>query len=161
MLLWGFPPIATSAPLGWGGGYLGITSQMLLAQPFCSERWEPTSPANRKVSDSHSHTLLRVLCETWLCSLPLLPWSLHEGVSCVFMCSLWFSSSNHPIIVSRCCGENFPGHVIEFLCKYERTGNVFHIIYHWLHGGNVFSRILFQSSLRRSQTYVCFFNSGL
>lgn len=160
MLLWGFPPIATCAPLGWGGGYLGITSQMLLAQPFCSERWEPTSPANRKVSDSHSTP---PSCALWNLAVlpPLASMSLHEGVSRVFICSLWFSSSNHPVVVSPCCGENFPGHVIEFLCKYERTGNVFHIIYHWLHGGNVFSQILFQSSLRRSQTYVCFFNSGL
>lgn len=39
MLPWGIVPLS-SLPIGWGGGYLGIANQMLLVQPFCSERWE-------------------------------------------------------------------------------------------------------------------------
>lgn len=39
MLPWGIVPMS-SLPIGWGGGYMGIANQMLLVQPFCSERWE-------------------------------------------------------------------------------------------------------------------------
>lgn len=70
MLLWGIVPFVI--PIGWGGGYMGIANQMILVQPFCSERWE-TAFLNYRVVFClfvcfhcflHNHSHIMFLCNS-------------------------------------------------------------------------------------------------
>lgn len=122
MLPWGIVPMS-SLPVGWGGGYMGIANQMLLVQPFCSERWETAflNYGNDFVCIFFLHHHLHIsLCTVMNSPVLSAPSFSHD--SCVDCCAFDIVGCGFVALFLSVCIISFytfwtelPGHVTKFL----------------------------------------------